>query len=444
MSGVLAIGLLWSLFLLEFEIPLMLALGLSAVAFAAAVLSRPFVDRLAILVLANWFYWITSGLATDALRVKDLASAAFLEGDGRILVAWFPLLLFAAYPAVLRDIGLVRRNLLAIAAASIALFFLWTVTHAGILSEGGAGNYVGFLTSHTGAGTFFGAVGVFLVLYGYEAGRWHCQVLGWLMILPVAGSASREALLAILAVGGWYMLRSGQWRLALASLAMLTLLVASIPLTAPHTWERTSSLFVDANFEDVAEQVMRSEWEPGVGEVDIEGKQRNVLSRLAYWRYALKRFSQSPLIGIGFGRYNDYQVELSGAEGLVAVALDGTRVLAPSSAHNSYFHVLCESGLLGLAGLLAVWAVAYRRLGRGARALAAAPEARALAVAAQGLIVFALVAALVGHALAAPSVMIPVTTLVGLTLAYHRQLAGAFVIAPHLAGARPGTARANV
>ena len=91
-----------------------------------------------------------------------------------------------------------------------------------------------------------------------------------------------------------------------------------------------------------------------------------MLRRIIYWTYALERFLQSPIIGIGWGRFNDPHLRMTGTKGFIYVASQGQRVFSPLQAHNSYLHLLCESGLLGLALLMSLWILLYLRLRKAA------------------------------------------------------------------------------
>ena len=82
--------------------------------------------------------------------------------------------------------------------------------------------------------------------------------------------------------------------------------------------------------------------------------------------------------------------------------------------------VLAESGLIGLSLLLWLWIALYRRLRRAESDYAEERELAGFFKACEAMIIFALVSAIFGHALAAPSMGIPVLTAIGVGLSYHR------------------------
>ena len=83
--------------------------------------------------------------------------------------------------------------------------------------------------------------------------------------------------------------------------------------------------------------------------------------RLNLWEKAWYLFSQSPIFGVGFGRFNDIHLfsfeRLRGIYGLFALYLDPVFIFDNSTAHNSYLQFLAETGLVGLFLLTAFWVI---------------------------------------------------------------------------------------
>jgi len=433
-TEVVTVLILWGMFLVSLVLPLALGLFFLATGALFMVLNRARLDKVTLILLLNISYWLFSGLLVGSISPRDLLSPQFFNGDGRILIGYSPLLLFGAAAIQWSNVDLLVKTLFHIALAALFFFAVWFVTGASFLSEGMAGNYVGFMTSHTGGGTFFGALAVFLILFGHLAKNRIIQITGWLMLIPMLAASSRSSILAFLAVSGWYIVKMRNPRVIAGGALALILVTASIPVLFPHTWNRTLVLFDPALVTSLVEQIEASEeFEPTIRsenedrDWNLVGPQHNVLARVMFWSYAVRRFIQSPIFGIGFGRYNDGSLELSGIDGFVYMAFGGQKRLGAGSAHNSYLHILCESGLLGLALLLWLWSSIYFRLQAGSREFQNWRDMHALMVASQGLVVFGLFAALAGHALAAPSLMLMIATVVGVALAAQRSF-----------GARPG------
>lgn len=86
-------------------------------------------------------------------------------------------------------------------------------------------------------------------------------------------------------------------------------------------------------------------------------KAATAVTRLDLWRKAWFLFSQSPLFGIGFGRYNDISNydRLRGITGFFDFYLDPIFINSDAHSHNSYLQFLTETGLLGLSFLILFW-----------------------------------------------------------------------------------------
>ena len=428
-TDVVTVLVLWGTFLLELVVPIALGLFIILTGIIFLVLSRASLDRITVILLLNITYGLFSGFLVGSMTPLDFLDPQFFNGDGRVLISYSPLFLFGAAAIQWSNVDILVKTIFHVALASLFFCVVWFATGASFLSEGMAGNYVGFLTSHTGGGTFFGVLSVFLILFGHLSGNRIVHFAGWLMVIPMLASSSREAMLAFLVVSGWYVIKMRNRKVLLGGVLAVVMIVSLMPIIIPHAWNRTAVLFNPDLVESVVEQIEASEhYEPTIRSSNEErdwnlvGSQHNVLARVMFWTYAVRRFSQSPIFGIGFGRYNDGSLELLGIEGFVYMAFGGEKRFSAGSAHNSYLHTLSETGLVGLALFLWLWSSIYFRLQAGTREFRDWKDMHSLMVASQGVVIFALFSALTGHALAAPSLMLPVTVVIGVALAAQRSL----------------------
>ncbi|HSW12743.1 MAG TPA: O-antigen ligase family protein, partial [Solimonas sp.] len=412
--------LLWGIFLIK--LPLIVACGLLLGLFCAlqSVAITGSVDRISGLVLANLLFWLLSGLLCGALTMSMLSQPGYYSNEGRVFINYLPFLILSSCVVGRSTLRLTIRHIRWMALAGLVLYAIWSVRHLPLLSVGRAHNFAGFLTSHTGSGTFFAELCIFLLIFGLRTRRRMTQLLGLAMLLPVLGSGSREALVALVAVLLWYLRRRIFGPGLLVAVGLIAGLAWIMPTVSPHTYERVAEMFrTDTlrNIQAQLESTSSASWEPGQDR-NLSGEQFNILSRVLYWSYAVRHFADSPFIGAGFGRFNDRDVRFVGVEGLVYVGVSAQNSAATLNAHNSYLQLLQETGLVGLFLLLAVWAMLWRRVSRARRDYADDPELLGYFEAMHGLIVFLLVAALFGHALGAPIDGIPVLCLLGLGLAY--------------------------
>lgn len=66
------------------------------------------------------------------------------------------------------------------------------------------------------------------------------------------------------------------------------------------------------------------------------------------WPIAIDNFINSPILGSGFSRYNDYPYYFEGFRFLAYLNRTDNIIFSDSHAHNSYVHILSELGLLGI------------------------------------------------------------------------------------------------
>lgn len=89
-------------------------------------------------------------------------------------------------------------------------------------------------------------------------------------------------------------------------------------------------------------------------------KDASALNRLSLWDKAITLFKQSPIFGIGYGRYNDVQwhfdsLRLTGKPGVFALYTQQNFTFNDTNAHSSYLHFLAETGIIGLILILVFW-----------------------------------------------------------------------------------------
>jgi O-antigen ligase len=102
------------------------------------------------------------------------------------------------------------------------------------------------------------------------------------------------------------------------------------------------------------------------------------------WPIAISIAHDHPFAGVGWGNFT--VVEPRYALGDIDLTRADLIVDRPHVAHNTYLHVLAETGIVGLAALLAIIGAAIAAAMRGIRALAARGE-QALEIQARGLVV---------------------------------------------------------
>ena len=410
-------AVIFGAFTLAVPILIVLAIALGIFLFALYGFRSSKVDILLVLLLCNFMYWLCSGMLTGAISPTDFLQSAFYMGDGRVFIYYFPLVVLLVIPARQSYIPAIIKVIKVVAILSLVLLGVWSIGGVGAISGGAADNLHGFMRSHHASGAMFSIVAIVLIITAVErANRTRTLVLGMAALLPLFATASRSSLVALLAVALWYLLRQVSFKKLVSLVIAGSLLLSMMPIITPHMYERTAGLLSLTLIQDMVETAANSDWEPGE-ETEYTGIAHNVLTRVLYWVYAYERFSDSPLIGMGFGRWNDLRLQMRGVEGLIYPAVAGEKVLSVNSAHNSYFHLLAESGVIGLALLIIFWASLYKRLKRNEILFHQNDSLRSYYIACQALIIFAAAGAMFGHWLAAPAIGLPIMTIIGLGVA---------------------------
>jgi O-antigen ligase len=159
----------------------------------------------------------------------------------------------------------------------------------------------------------------------------------------------------------------------------------------------------------------------------------NLVVRVYLWKYALHLARSSPLIGVGFGRFNDSYPDFRGIKHVVWLMVDAERnlgsgidweaeqlMVSTGNAHNSYLHIAAETGVLGLALFFGLWWCIWKSCRTDDHQTPSADSfEQAYAAGCRSTIIALLVAALAGHALCAPTGGILSMTLLGAWIAYR-------------------------
>lgn len=98
----------------------------------------------------------------------------------------------------------------------------------------------------------------------------------------------------------------------------------------------------------------------------------SALTRISLWEKAIALFKNSPILGIGFGRYNDVlwgfnRIPLTGKPGIFAMYTASNFNFNDTNAHSSYLHFLAETGVIGLVLIISFWIVCFVIVFKGYR-----------------------------------------------------------------------------
>lgn len=153
-----------------------------------------------------------------------------------------------------------------------------------------------------------------------------------LNLLMLFSTYSRGSLLGALAILPYLFLGRKRWVLATL---LAGLVVFSVGLAAYNTHANVDymgySFTIHNADEKTANMDIRADW---------------------LWPRALAYFMQSPIVGMGFGSYDDHIGVVTPYFHLFAVPSDVVIEHSDSHAHNSYLNILAELGVVGLGLML--------------------------------------------------------------------------------------------
>jgi O-antigen ligase len=360
-------------------------------------------------VLAAYAYWLLSYVATGA-PLGNLFTFDFIRFDGALLVAYLPLLLFADFsldPAFVRRlIGLFLTILSGVALLGLAEFVDATIVPLGLsaLPEPlqlihdatlATDIFHGFFRAHNAAGAIY-AIATLVAFALLVSGKspsifslpsfWvACNFIG--IVLTQSRTAYVSFCIAFLLV--FFRKRaSARNAFKFGSLILIPLLYGL--LVQPDVSQRTEAV---SNLEDP-----------------------NIVERFIYYQRALEDFTQSPIVGTGFGRFNDELKSYSGVPHLVYFATSGISVNDDLHAHNSYLHFLAEGGIVGAGLMLAVWISALRWVSGKKQIFAEGSFGYCLAQALQACIILQLLMSMTEHMMGTAVSSLAIFTLLGLFL----------------------------
>jgi len=151
--------------------------------------------------------------------------------------------------------------------------------------------------------------------------------------------------------------------------------------------------------------------------------------RIVIWEKAWYLFSQSPLLGIGFGRFNDvFSIDrhvfniyrLKGITGIFKYYPNQIFNFDTAHAHNSYLQFLTETGIFGLGLLMLFWILCLIKLFNAYFSTNDEFSGKTF-LSAIGSIFVVLILALSENYLSATTVMIPMSMLVSISIGLYWQ-----------------------
>ena len=305
------------------------------------------------LLVAAYLYWLASYFCTGA-PITNLFSFDFLRFDGALLIAYLPLLCLTDLqldPQFIRkSLNVFLTGMSLVALLGLAEFIDGTIIPVGLArlpeplqlihdSSLTLSIFHGFFRAHNAAGAVYAMAA--LLAFSFLVHGKSPSLLSWptfwlaTNVIGLMLTQSRTAYVSFFATALlMFFARRNSLKLALRYGCTILLPLLGFLFLQPTVSHRTQQVS------------------------DLEDP--NVVMRFAYYQRALDDFVHSPIVGVGFGRYNDELRVFSGLPHFVYFATGGSVVNDDKHAHNSYLHFLAEGGVVGLTLMLSVWIASFR------------------------------------------------------------------------------------
>jgi O-antigen ligase len=284
----------------------------------------------------------------------SLVNFDFYRRDGNFFIAYAPIFAGCLYAHRWNLNTLLRRFFIFAVLVNLPAY-AWYLAHHGLLSllshpDNSFGSY--FIARNAAGGFLAVLFCLGVACYFTARSKWLAAMLG-LNALMLFSTYSRGSMLGLLVLLPYLAVRRRWARPALAGL-MFGLVAVSVLIALKHTHASINYLGYRFDISNPDEKVanldIRYEW---------------------LWPRALEYFRLSPLVGMGFGAFDDQFGAVVNYLGVFSQPIGVTIMHSDSHAHNSYLNLLAETGVLGLALMLrfywklVAWAI------EGARASAA-------------------------------------------------------------------------
>jgi hypothetical protein len=258
----------------------------------------------------------------------------FYRRDGNFFISYAPIFAGCLY-AHRWDLNKVLRAFFTFAVLINLPMYAYYIAGNGLLSifihpNDSFGSY--FIARNAAGGFFAMLFSLGVACYLQKRSKWTLALLAC-NALMLFSTYSRGSLLGALAVLPYLYLGRKRWVLA-SLIAMM--LIASVAIALYHTDPTVDYMGYTFSIHNqdakVANLNIRSEW---------------------LWPRALAYFEQSPIVGLGFGSFDDHIGSIVSYFHLFGVPSNIVTEHSDSHAHNSYLNILAELGVVGLTLMLA-------------------------------------------------------------------------------------------
>jgi len=308
------------------------------------------------ILLVMSIYFILSYFISNQ-TVANFFSFNFFRYDGNIFFCYLPFFAlsvpFFSYEKVAKIyVGFIFITFTLLAVAGIIGLLLKNYSFIFLYNGSEGPMLVGLNHAHNATGSGYAMASILALSFTLRTKGKIKIFYGIILLLCVAGlimTQSRGAIAGFIAgilFVVWLNFRS-VWKFAIFIGALALVAIPLVFLTGFH--------------ERIMQLIDFSNWTVG--------------TRIDLWKKAILLFKQSPIFGVGFGRFNDvmYNVDTFGASPIRLDAFVGVQGLFKAyilpnysfnsaHAHNGYLQFLAEAGVVGLGLIISFWVICFRKM----------------------------------------------------------------------------------
>ncbi len=318
-------------------VPISITFALLVPLVPVGLVNNPRLPGFLVALLALYIYFAAS---TALYAPISFVSPDFYRRDGNFFPTWLPVILGALFPLTI-DVERVLKPFLQWATICDAIFIVVYLVTGGTLVVHEAGIYHMLFIAHNAAGGFLGMVLSFQIGFiccegftGFTALSLLINTIG--LVLTKSRGSEFGLLMALIIV---VLLNEKFLKSIIAGVFSSTVVLLSFTYPAWRDMGEPPTLWLDH----------------GAPFLKVKGAIINftLLDRIMFlWPRAIYLFLKSPIFGTGFGSYNDLPYRLVGIPHLFMYNRPITLYFNSAHAHNTFIHVLAETGIVGLALLL--------------------------------------------------------------------------------------------
>jgi O-antigen ligase len=333
---------------------------------------------------------------------QSLVNFEFYRRDGNFFISYAPIFAGCLYVNRL-DLNKVLRTFYIFAVVVNIPSYVYFIATQGLLGMfvNQFDSFGSYFIARNAAGGFLAMLFCLGVACNLQSRSKILVGLLCLNILMLFSTYSRGSLLGVIAIFPYLYLGRKRWALATLLALLITISLAMAIYNTDPTVDYMGYPFGFHNQDPKTANVsIRYEW---------------------LWPRALAYFEHSPIVGLGFGSFDDQIGSVSNYFGLLGIGSDKIIEHSDSHAHNSYLNFLAELGVVGLALFVSFYwkLIAWSQRGAADSALRRGGQNFAAFRFVEISSVCLLVMAATEHRLVSPSNVLILTLVISLLLSWR-------------------------